>query len=58
METNDRHYLVIEVAVRTVTMDGLPWLEQGNFVLQAQALAALMKAPQTMRLLDSSPQHV
>ena len=54
METNDRHHLVIEVAVRTVTMDGLLWLEQGNFVLQAQALAALM----TMKLLELSPKHV
>ena len=54
METNDRHYLVIEVAVRTVTMDGLLWLEQGNFVLQAQALAALM----TMKLLEPGPKHV
>ena len=42
METNDRHYLVIAVAVRkAVTMNGLPWLEQGNFVLQSQAIAAL-----------------
>ena len=55
METNDRHYLVIAVAVRkAVTMNGLPWLEQGNFVLQAQALAALM----TMKLLELGPKHV